>query len=198
MRSVFLRRTVAARVVTVVFVVLAAIVVAPRPSYAESTAYCTNTTHLRNETNQEFAATEMNYGGSIYHMLRARTPGSSLGPWENLVLCQLYGWPDGYFAIYSLSAQMWVSAEVGSNYWNTSDYGVLRARATSIGQWETFYTDDWPALWCQCGSVFSFRSNYNGDWVAAELGYSGTNIRYGEMRARTSGAPGIWERWSTG
>jgi hypothetical protein len=78
----------------------------------------------------------------------------------------------------------YVSAELG---YTGSNYGMLRARATAVGSWET-YTD------CYDGTYDTFRAA-NGRYVSAELGYTGSN--YGMLRARAT-AVGPWERFVLG
>lgn len=62
-------------------------------------------------------------------MLRARS--SSDSPWENFNVCL----GEGYDTIYSLDARRYVRVE-----WNYpgTDCGMLRARATSVGEYEKF------------------------------------------------------------
>jgi hypothetical protein len=88
-------------------------------------------------------------------------------------------------AIYSEANHRYVSAELG---YTGADYGMLRARASSVGPWERFeicYSS--VAL-----THFSFRSLANGRWVSAELGYTGS--RYAMLRARATSI-GPWEKF---
>jgi hypothetical protein len=79
----------------------------------------------------------------------------------------------------------YVSAELG---YGTSNplYGMLRARATSVGAWERF-----TMVFIDVnGSTYTAFRAANGLWVSAELGYSGSE--YGMLRAR-AGSIGPWE-----
>jgi hypothetical protein len=91
-------------------------------------------------------------------------------------------------ALYSEANHRYVSAELG---YTGSDYGMLRARATSIGPWERF-----EICYASASNFnFSLRSLANGRWVSAELGYTGS--RYAMLRAR-AGSIGPWERFNAG
>lgn len=87
--------------------------------------------------------------------------------------------------IRSVANGRYVSAELG---YGGSSYGMLRARATTIGGWERFKFIGNCALTSGC----LIRSTANGRYVAAELNYSGSS-RY-MLRARTV-TPGSWERF---
>jgi hypothetical protein len=77
---------------------------------------------------------------------------------------------------------LYVTAELG--YTGTDNgmpiAGMLRARATSVGPWEEFQTDN-EAL---------KAANYT--YVSAELSYTGTD--YGMLRARAA-TIGPWEKF---
>ncbi|HXA60500.1 MAG TPA: hypothetical protein VNW94_15180, partial [Streptosporangiaceae bacterium] len=62
---------------------------------------------------------------------------------------------------------LYVTAELGSGY-TGADYGMLRARATSVGPWERF--EECPLV----PYTITLRSEANGLYVTAELGYTGT------------------------
>lgn len=81
-------------------------------------------------------------------------------------------------ALYSKAAGRYVSAELG---YTGSDYGMLRARATSIGEWERFELC-WGRGTQQAD--FTLRSLANWRYVSAELAYTGS--RYAMLRARAS------------
>lgn len=85
-------------------------------------------------------------------------------------------WPSSHY-----KTARYVTAELGYPSTNTN-YGMLRARATSIGAWEKF--DSVPALGC------AIRSVANGRYVSAEAAYPGSSN--GELRAR-SATIGPWE-----
>jgi hypothetical protein len=79
----------------------------------------------------------------------------------------------------------YVSAELG---YGGSLYGMLRARASSPGPWETFRI-------CTDGTAHWFNSQANSRYVSAELGRTGTD--YGMLRARATRV-GNWERFEFG
>jgi hypothetical protein len=91
---------------------------------------------------------------------------------------------NAHFTLRSAENLRYVSAEMSYTepYW-----ALLRARAVTPGPWESF------TMYCS-GSTHAFRSDFNGRWVAAEVGRTGT--AYGVLRARTTGSsPGPWERF---
>ena len=86
-------------------------------------------------------------------------------------------------SIRSTWSNRFVSAELG---YGGADYGMLRARATSVGDWERF------RLIGDCNSSCVIQSVANRRLVSAELGYQGA--AWGELRARATGE-GSWERF---
>jgi hypothetical protein len=90
--------------------------------------------------------------------------------------------------MYSQANDLYVSAEIGRS---GDGYGVLRARATSVGPWETF------TLCFVSDYYYTLVSQANGLYVSAELGWSGSN--YGILRARATSV-GPWEQlnWDCG
>jgi hypothetical protein len=84
----------------------------------------------------------------------------------------------------SIANGLYVSAELG---YTGSNYGMLRARASTVGSWEKFsqyhYND----------TQVGFYSTANFYWVSAELGYTGSN--YAMLRARAS-TRGPWEDYN--
>ena len=88
-----------------------------------------------------------------------------------------------HVAIYSRAAGKFVSAELG---YGGNDYGMLRARATGVGAWESF------SLLGDCSRQCALQSDANGKFVSAELGYQG--YAWGEIRARSGSAQG-WEQF---
>ncbi|ETK36859.1 hypothetical protein MPTA5024_06610 [Microbispora sp. ATCC PTA-5024] len=76
-----------------------------------------------------------------------------------------------------------VSAELG---WSGDSYGILRARATSPGSWES-----WSEVPLGNGEI-ALLSNANNKFVSAEIGWTG--VDYGKLRARAD-AVGPWERF---
>lgn len=76
-------------------------------------------------------------------------------------------------SIRSIANGRYVSAELG---YTGDDYGMLRARAYQVGDWEQF---DLIAI---DEETFALRSHGNGKYVSAELGY--TDYKFGMPRAR--------------
>jgi hypothetical protein len=93
----------------------------------------------------------------------------------------------GDYAIKAANGK-YVSAEMslGGN-----DRGMLRARADSVGPWETFYicwrNDPGP------GNTYALIYS-EGGLVSAELGYGVNDPRYGMLRGRADGM-GPWEKF---
>ena len=88
----------------------------------------------------------------------------------------------------SLANNNWTSAELG---YTGGNYAMLRARASSIGPWEQFYTVWFPTPQYP-GNEFGFYNGANGNYVSAELGYTGGN--YAMLRARAAKI-GPWESY---
>jgi len=129
-----------------------------------------------------YVSAELGYTGDDYGMLRARA--ASVGPWEQFEECPLGPYT---ITLRSEANGLYVSAELG--YTGTENgmqiYGMLRARATSVGPWEEFQTDN-EAL---------KAANYL--YVTAELGYTGTYngmALNGMLRARATSI-GPWEQF---
>lgn len=87
------------------------------------------------------------------------------GPAQAVIVCTT----DNYFGA---SNGKYASAELG---YGGNLKGMLRARASSPGPWETFRI-------CSDGSAHWFNSQVNGRYVTAELGSTG--VDYGMLRAR--------------
>jgi hypothetical protein len=130
---------------------------------------------LQSVANGKYVAAELNYTGAGYGELRARS--SSVGSWERFEFCFGIGGALAAVAIRSLANGKWVAAEL---QYTGALYGMLRARASSIGPWETF----------NGGS--GLRNKANWKFVSAELQYMG--IRYGMLRARAD-RYGPWEQF---
>src|SRR6266498_3316638 len=92
--------------------------------------------------------------------------------------CNNWSW------IISFGNSRYTSAELGSG----GDHGMLRARATSVGNWEKFTI----ARWGPNPAMYTIRSQANGRYVSAELGYGGG--RYAMLRARATSI-GNWEKF---
>jgi hypothetical protein len=89
--------------------------------------------------------------------------------------------------LYALANALNVSAEIG---YTGSLYGMLRARASSVGPWEKFDILD-------LGYPTVAIRGVNGLYVSAEVGYSRTDPLYGMLRARAS-TIGPWEQYKLG
>jgi hypothetical protein len=95
--------------------------------------------------------------------------------------------PNRQFALWSLEARAWVSAELS---FKGANYGMLRARASKIGPWEKFIfepTNPKLNLTLQLGYI---KSAANKRYVSVEYGYTGTSSRMLRARARPKGP---WE-----
>jgi hypothetical protein len=150
------------------------------PSRAPITAqvgYCYDG-WLQSVANGKYVAAELHYTGAGYGELRARS--SSVGSWERFEFCFGIGGALAAVAIRSLANGKWVSAEL---QYTGALYGMLRARASGIGPWETFAAIN--------GGL---RNQTNLRFVSAELQYTG--IRYGMLRARAN-SRGPWEEFRT-
>jgi hypothetical protein len=93
--------------------------------------------------------------------------------------------PTRIVSIRSNGNGQYVSAEVE---YRGADYGMLRARAAGVGDWERF------ELVGDCAKRCTIRSLANRKFVSAELGYKG--YAWGEMRARADSG-GTWEQFRT-
>lgn len=145
---------------------------------------CTDDEEIVSLANSLIVSTELGYGGDDYGMLRARA--SSQGPWERFGVFPLdpNNVDRNQWYIQAKATGLFVSAEIGDA---GTRYGMLRARASQIGQWENF------ALTNLGGSRYAIQSYANGLYVSAELGYGGGY--YGMLRARAS-VVGQWELFS--
>lgn len=96
----------------------------------------TEVTTIRSQSNWKYVAVEQAYGGTIYAMLRARTPEAELGPWE-LFRSDLVPGENHCGQIQAQVNGLYVSAE--EDYKGDSA-GMLRARTreADIGNWEDF------------------------------------------------------------
>lgn len=127
-----------------------------------------------------YVAAELSRTGDGYGQLRARTPANNVGPWEVFRLVCVQG-PDVY-AIRSVANGRHVSAEIS---WTGNRYGLLRARATTIGPWEQFRIPN-------SGLIKTIYSLANNRYVTAELSWTGD--AYASLRARATSA-GTWEHF---
>jgi hypothetical protein len=130
---------------------------------------------LQSVANGKYVAAELNYTGAGYGELRARS--SSVGSWEGFEFCWNVNNNPLELAIRSRANGKWVSAEL---QYTGALYGMLRARASSIGPWETF------------NGGLGLRNKANWKFVSAELQYTG--LRYGMLRARAD-RYGPWEQF---
>jgi len=89
---------------------------------------------IRSNANGLFVSAELGYSGNDAGLLRARTPFTSLGPWE---VFDIITNSDGTHTLQStpLGNQEYVSIELG---YSGPHYGELRARAPQISLWEEF------------------------------------------------------------
>lgn len=131
----------------------------------------------------KYVTAELKYTGSTYAMVRAAR--TSPGPWEIWNFCSYWGSGTKVTYIKNLSNGRYVSAELG---YTGVDYGMLRARATSVGPWEKFVIENWGPN----PSMYTIRSLANGRYVSTELGYGGS--RNNMLRARATSI-GNWEKY---
>jgi hypothetical protein len=143
--------------------------------------------------NNLLVAAEIGYAASnpLYGMLRARTRPENVGPWEKFIVDDLNPDDNGRVAIRSNANGLYVSAEIG---YSSSDprYGMLRARARTVGPWETFRWGFYNS-----GTVYGYSNVLiaaNGSYVSTELGYTGST--YAMLRARPNQKSiGPWEQF---
>ena len=168
-------RRVIARLVAVSMVLGGLLAISAAPAHALS---CYDG-WMRSDANNKYVSAELGYSTTspYYGMLRARASSSS-GPWERFEFCWGVNNNPGNLAIRSLANGKWVSAELGRT---GNDYAMLRARASSIGPWETF------------NGLSGLRNSTNWKWVTAELGQTGS--RDAMLRARAN-SYGPWEHFS--
>jgi DNA-binding Lrp family transcriptional regulator len=103
----------------------------------ESFTLCNMGTYytLQSNANHKYVSTEVGYSGQWNGMLRARA--DSVGPWERFQINQINAQPPFLFDMVSDQNLLYVSAELG--YAPTDwEYGMLRARSSSVGNWELF------------------------------------------------------------
>ena len=161
-------------------VTTATVLVAASPAQAVSIDFCTKNVIIVGGGGA--VSTERDYSGSNQNMLRARS-GDPNGPWEQYWIC----WPDNddnEVYIYSRSASQFVAAEYD---YTGSRAGMLRARTTEPGPWETFQiiaVDDYAR-------VVILGSH---GLVSEERDYTGSNK--GMLRVRGNGTGiGPWEKF---
>ncbi|MET7392655.1 hypothetical protein ABZS66_04060 [Dactylosporangium sp. NPDC005572] len=124
-----------------------------------------------------YIAEEQNYGGSLHNVLRARTPGESVGGWEIFNICSQNG--GGVVYVIAPSGAV-VAAEFG---YTGSSFAALRGRSQTIANWETF--DVW-----QDGTSYFLRNVARGTFWTCRRDYTGS--AYNMMKG--SGASGgSWE-----
>jgi hypothetical protein len=92
---------------------------------------------IRSEANGLYVSAEVGWTGDDRGLLRARTRSTAIGSWERFQLISASYWWTGYdtISIRATANGAFVSAERG---WTGDRYGLLRAHAGSIGDWERF------------------------------------------------------------
>ncbi|SRR6266498_1574620 len=166
----------------VALVAAAALVPITAPA-ASAVTTCNNWSWIISFGNSRYTSAELGYGGDLYGMLRARA--TDPGPWEEFQICGRWEGGTKVNYIASNANLRYVSAELGRT---GGDHGMLRARATSVGNWEKFTI----ARWGPNPAMYTIRSQANGRYVSAELGYGGG--RYAMLRARATSI-GNWEKF---
>ena len=141
---------------------------------------------FKSSANHLYVAAELDYGPLFpvldgYGMLRARA--NHVGPWEKFQFCENKAAKE--WSIRSTANKRWVSTEVDRR----RTTGMLRARAETVGPWERYSIhcsgEPYPK------GTFAIYARANKKWVAAELGYTGSEK--GMLRARAD-VPGAWEQ----
>jgi hypothetical protein len=130
----------------------------------------------------KYVTAELGYGGNLYGMVRAAR--TNPGPWEEWSFCSYWSGATKITYIKNEANDRYVSAELGRT---GVDYGMLRARATSIGPWEKFKAERWGPN----PSMYTLKSLANNRYVSVELGYGGG--RHAMLRARATSI-GSWEK----
>jgi hypothetical protein len=180
------------RASVVVAVILAALALSGAPAQAQeelAVAGCgfpglSPLVGIRRYPSNELVSAEVSWSGDNYGLLRERDAVSPGGPWEQFDIICIQA-PDVY-AIWSRANRRYVSAEVS---WSGDNYGLLRARATTVGPWEQFRI----ARGIDAQGPITIWSVANGRYVSAEMAWSGD--RSGLLRARATSA-GPWEQFS--
>jgi hypothetical protein len=163
-------------------VLLAAVLVAVALPDSAQAFTCQNRDFVLDSlANGKAVTAELNYGGALNEMLRARAVAHDV--WERYRMVCL---DSGQFAIIALNTGRYVSAESG---YAGNDQGMLRAGATGITPAERFTFEDGSTV----GDFVrgSLKSVGSGRYVTVELGYDTTDVRYGMLRARAT----VKDRW---
>jgi len=135
-------------------------------------------------TNGLYISVEKDYAGEKNGLLRARA--NSAAEWEMLTIYWDPYDTSGYpYRLKSKANDLWVSAEVGYPV-RDYRYGMLRARSSSIGDWEKF---DIPNI---AAGVVAIKAKANGKWVSTEMRY--INSDQYMLRAR-SDQVSDWEKF---
>jgi hypothetical protein len=98
---------------------------------------------IRSLANNRYVSAELSLEGDDYGLLRARA--AAIGPWEQFRFVPIHYNSDPgvnnpwQIAIQSTANGFYVSTEIG---WTGDRDGLLRARATVIGEWEQYFTQD--------------------------------------------------------
>jgi hypothetical protein len=168
------------RILLIVVMIVSVLGVTATPAYAPTWCPASMTSANVRIGGERYVAAELSWTGDRYGQLRARTPANNVGPWEVFRLVCVDG-PDVY-AIKSVANGRFVSAEIS---WTGNRYGLLRARATTIGPWERFRIPN-------SGQIKTMFSLANNRYVSAELSWTGDS--YASLRARATAA-GTWEHF---
>src|SRR5262245_53951838 len=126
-------RRALARSLVLLFAAVSLVPIASPPASAVG-LLCNTDSWIIGFANSKYTTAELNYAGSNYGMLRSRA--SSPGPWEKFTICVDYQYGPAVMYIFSDANDLAVAAELNRT---GTDYGMLRARSTSVvGPWEKF------------------------------------------------------------
>ena len=95
----------------------------------------TKISYIKNEYNDRYVSAELSYTGADDAMLRARA--TTVGPWEKFSI-ERWGPNPTMYTIKSLANGKYVTVELGTSY-TGNRRAMLRARGTSIGNWQKFH-----------------------------------------------------------
>ncbi|MEV6205671.1 hypothetical protein [Kitasatospora sp. NPDC051914] len=141
-----------------------------------------------------YVTAEASWRGGTSGALRARmkpTQTTTIGAWEKFTLHDLGG---GNFALRSWANGRYVSAELG---YPGDRHALLRARATSIGPWETFHKSSTSQFASYCEEPAGdpdttyCQVRTNGASGTGATGTTGTTYAWFDWSGRSSG------RWTS-
>jgi len=169
-------RKFAVRLMTIPIMMSAGLVAVVAGPAAPALAADCEVAALYSKANNRYVSAELGYTGGNYGMLRARA--TTVGSWERFVVCFGSASNPNDVTIRSTANNLYVAAEL--DYYGYL-YGMLRARASSAGSWETFRA-----------STGGLLTTANYKFVSVELNYA--NTTWAMLRSRSDTA-GPWEQF---